>query len=134
MCPVCRKPLVVLEWDTVEVDYCLACQGIWLDAGELEILFGDEEACEGFLAAGGDASPRAHGEKRRRCPACDATMVKALTGGKEPVLYDRCHRGHGLWFDRGELQEVLRHGVGSNRVDTFLRGMFDGEEAKSAER
>ena len=42
-CPVCKdSAMIVLEMDEVEVDYCTECEGIWLDAGELEILLGDE--------------------------------------------------------------------------------------------
>lgn len=34
-CPVCRDAMVVFERDEVEIDHCLGCRGIWLDAGEL---------------------------------------------------------------------------------------------------
>ena len=50
-CPVCKVPMVVLEWDAVEVDFCTGCRGIWLDAGEIELLYGDAEACAAFLSA-----------------------------------------------------------------------------------
>ena len=50
-CPVCSEPMIVLEYDRVEVDYCVSCQGLWLDAGELELLFGDESACAAYLAS-----------------------------------------------------------------------------------
>ncbi|MGB9693090.1 MAG: zf-TFIIB domain-containing protein, partial [Candidatus Sumerlaeaceae bacterium] len=41
VCPVCDKPMVTLEWKGVEIDYCLACQGVWLDRGELQNIVGD---------------------------------------------------------------------------------------------
>ena len=44
-CPVCKEPMLIIEHEAVEVDCCAACGGIWLDAGELELLFGDAEAC-----------------------------------------------------------------------------------------
>ena len=38
-CPVCKnEPMIVLELNDVEIDYCLSCKGIWLDTGELELL------------------------------------------------------------------------------------------------
>ena len=40
-CPVCKSAMIVLELDEVEIDYCTDCQGIWLDAGELELLLED---------------------------------------------------------------------------------------------
>ena len=30
-------------------------------------------------------------------------------GDESPVALDRCPRGHGLWFDQGELKAVIQH-------------------------
>lgn len=128
-CPVCKEAMAVLEWEAVEVDFCPACQGIWLDGGELELLYGDEEACAAFLSEG-DAS-KAPREKARRCPMCRKKMEKGHTGGKAPVTYDRCPRGHGLWFDQGELQEILKHSAtfgDSGRMAAFLGEVFGASE------
>jgi Zn-finger nucleic acid-binding protein len=122
-CPACRQPLVVLEYDKLEVDYCASCRGVWLDAGELELLYGDEQACETFLEAGGVVKSRS----RRGCPQCGARMEERNTGGAPPVTYERCRRGHGLWFDRGELSSVLAHGHPRDceeRMVQYLREVF----------
>ena len=37
-CPRCGKALVAVEHQGVTVDQCPACQGVWLDRGELEAL------------------------------------------------------------------------------------------------
>ena len=133
-CPACTEPLIVLEYDQVEVDYCVACQGIWLDAGELELLFGDRAITDGFLQAG---DPKAAvGEKPRPCPICDKAMAKRVTGGGNPVVYDQCAQGHGLWFDCGELQTVLKHGsnaAGGEAVGAWLREMFPETAADAGE-
>jgi len=126
-CPVCKEPLVVLEYDSVEVDYCFACDGVWLDAGELRLLFGDARQCDAFLNGGTphERSP----EKPRRCPICRKKMAKAVTRGDHPVTYDLCARGDGLWFDKGELARVLAHGVahhGGDKVAEHLREIFGG--------
>ncbi len=34
-CPKCGQKLVTEECDSVEVDVCPSCKGVWLDAGEL---------------------------------------------------------------------------------------------------
>ncbi len=125
-CPACKHPMMALEYDAVEVDYCGACKGVWLDAGELELLFGDvAESHVAFLSGGDIAAARA--EKRRRCPICRAKMTKEATHSEPPVVYDRCPRGDGLWFDQGELEQVLAHGhphAGGERVTAFLREVF----------
>ena len=33
--------MLVLELQQIEIDYCQECEGIWLDAGELELLLDD---------------------------------------------------------------------------------------------
>lgn len=37
-CPKCGMDLQTLNKGSVEVDTCFNCQGLWLDAGELETL------------------------------------------------------------------------------------------------
>lgn len=131
-CPVCKEAMIVLEYESVEVDYCVACKGIWLDAGEIELLFGDEEACAAFLTIGGPAD--AKGEKPRRCPMCNAKMTKEATESEPPVLFDNCPYGDGLWFDKGELQQILSHtqAFGSNQeVAGLLKNIFVEEPDKA---
>ncbi len=127
LCPTCRKePLIVLEYEDVEVDYCAACKGVWLDAGELQSLFGDADACADFLSVGSEIA-RPRGEKARRCPICDRRMQKETTEGVAPVLFDHCSAKHGMWLDRGELATILAHAEaldGGNRVSAHLRRVF----------
>ncbi len=41
-CPKCGADLSVEHFREVEIDRCGECQGVWLDAGELEKLAGGE--------------------------------------------------------------------------------------------
>ena len=66
-------------------------------------------------------------ETPRKCPICDKKMAKILVGPSEtPVRIDRCRRSHGLWFDRGELEDILRRGKfdEESRVLRLLADMF----------
>ena len=130
-CPVCKEPMIVLEYQKVEVDYCVKCQGIWLDAGEIELLFGDAKACADFLTIGSPAD--AKGEKPRKCPICNAKMTKESTESNPPIIFDNCPNGDGMWFDKGELLDVLKHGACFDKdcqIPAFLRGMFSNEGTK----
>ncbi|HNR34000.1 MAG TPA: zf-TFIIB domain-containing protein [Candidatus Hydrogenedentes bacterium] len=121
-CPACEEPMMALEYDAVEVDYCGACGGVWLDAGELELLLGARENVTAFMR-GGAIRP----EKPRRCPICGVKMVKEATSGEPAVTYDSCPSGDGLWFDRGELDQVLarsRPEADGECVAAFLREIF----------
>lgn len=126
-CPACKNALVVLEYASVELDYCLACAGIWLDAEELGLLYGEASLPAAFLDSG---APPPKGEKPRPCPECGRKMEKRVTGGAHPVCYDRCPAGEGLWFDHGELPTVLAHGnelPGGGPVVAWLREMFPAD-------
>ena len=106
-CPVCEKAaMIVLELDEVEVDYCLDCNGIWLDAGELELLLADSQKAVKLLQS--FKTVKSTGEQSRKCPICLKKMQKVQVGQTDkPLLIDRCPKEHGLWFDKGELQDIL---------------------------
>ena len=124
-CPVCKNVMITLQLEEVEVDYCLDCRGIWLDAGELEELLGDTQQAKDLLASFKKA--RYCTEKARKCPICLKKMEKILAGpGKSAKLIDRCRRGDGLWFDKGELEDVLAMGSfdKEGKVRKLLTDMF----------
>jgi len=113
-CPVCKEGMVVLELNEVEVDFCLVCKGIWLDEGEKEK----------FLAA--FEVDRDTEEKGRKCPICRKRMVKVLCGEEKKIRIDKCKKEHGIWFDEGELEEVIKAGSGpeGQKVLELLKDMF----------
>ena len=41
-CPKCGEPLKARSFQKIEIDQCTACNGIWLDAGEMEQVAGKE--------------------------------------------------------------------------------------------
>ena len=109
-CPVCRLEQVIVEFEGVELDLCIDGCGIWFDKDELQQLFDvagipqalhDLEERLTFL-------PRGAGGPERRCPRCRGKMRHvAAPGSASDIILDRCRRGHGLWFDKGELEEIL---------------------------
>jgi Zn-finger nucleic acid-binding protein len=124
-CPVCKNAMITLELAEVEIDHCTGCGGIWLDAGELEMLLGEAEQAKQLL----DSFKVSTGstEKPRRCPICDKKMRKIIVGSTGPLLLiDKCRRGDGLWFDRGELQDILDRAQldKDNKIQRLLADMF----------
>lgn len=107
MCPNCREPLVVIELAGIELDRCVVCQGTWLDAGEIEQVVALAGVAPGQLSAALHAAGGGRRD-RRRCPRCNRRMWVIDLGDQPRVPVDRCPRGHGLWFDRGEVQAVVR--------------------------
>ncbi len=98
--------MITLELEDVEIDYCTDCGGIWLDAGELELLLNEPDKAKGLLDSFRIDSES--DERIRKCPICDKKMQKIVIGSSKPVLLiDKCRRGDGLWFDKGELQDIF---------------------------
>lgn len=127
-CPVCKSAMITFELDDVEVDYCLDCRGIWLDAGELQMLLGDQSLTDQVMNSFRRA--RDCKEKLRRCPICRKKMHKMLVGdGETAKLIDMCRKSDGLWFDHGELTEILQFGSfdNGNRIKGLLSEMFAGD-------
>lgn len=122
-CPLCKtEQMIVLELQEVEIDHCFKCKGIWLDAGELELLMGSDLQSRNFLEG---FLPATHcSENKFKCPICDKKMEKIIVG--ENIIIDRCRNGHGLWFDEGELEQVISAGSFGKEmiVLNILREMF----------
>lgn len=108
-CPSCSQPLVVLEFENIELDHCLSCGGVWLDAGELELIL------RGAAGAGDDGLVRGGERGARRCPMCRVKMSAAKLA-RSGVEVDYCPRQHGLWLDKGELEQILAVEAGDARI------------------
>ena len=124
-CPFCENAMITLELADIEIDYCGECEGIWLDAGELELLLGGQPQAKGLIDS--FKTEKNSTEKPRKCPICSKKMQKIIVGSVEPkLLIDRCPKADGLWFDRGELKNILEAGSfdEENKVANLLKDMF----------
>jgi hypothetical protein len=121
--------MITLELDDVEIDYCTGCSGIWLDAGELEVLLGEPGRAKSLLDAFKVDSRGT--EKARKCPICDKKMQKIIVGSSAPPLrIDKCGRGDGLWFDKGELRDIFERAQldRDSKILKLLTNMFGRDQ------
>jgi len=133
-CPACSNLMIVVEHENIELDYCTDCSGVWFDAGELELLLETMELEGSSLSLDSIlTSPEAKSsEKKRKCPICRQKMKKATAGHEPEVLIDACPRGDGLWFDKGEVGQLITQlpdkpsekADSQGRVITFLGEVF----------
>jgi uncharacterized protein len=127
-CPVDKSDMIVVEHHRIELDFCLNCSGVWFDSGELDLLISALKAQGASLAGNDLLSPRkaSVSEARRKCPICRKNMEKVWIGKEQKVLIDICPAGDGLWFDGGELHQVLQQmaAPGSKDVISFLGEAF----------
>jgi Zn-finger nucleic acid-binding protein len=47
-------------------------------------------------------------EGKRKCPLCRKKMRKVAIGKEPEVILDACPREEGLWFDGGEVGQVIK--------------------------
>ncbi|MBP1628989.1 MAG: hypothetical protein H6Q00_3464 [Holophagaceae bacterium] len=116
-CPKCGRKLLEFSYQTLRLDQCSGCDGIWLDPGELEVverlrpeaIFSLELEDKWARAREEEAglSPGELEERRRqahmRCPGCGAHLAEAEDRG---IHVDRCTQCGGVWLDAGELDRV----------------------------
>lgn len=125
ICPACRQEMVILEYKGIELDFCLECRGCWLDSGELGLIVsGVPEAPQDL--------PIPEKKGKRRCPRCGVRMHVGRPADA-PIELDACPRGHGIWFDRGELVQLVKlraAGGSAEALANFCREVF-GEDRKS---
>jgi len=129
--------MIVVEHHKIELDYCTSCRGVWFDAGELELLLESAglEGVEPLLAGLASSTEADSKEKKRKCPICIRKMKKVLVGQKPEILLDICPQGDGIWFDGGELAQMVGQLAGKagektspqQEILAFLQEVFKTE-------
>lgn len=120
-CPGCQSRLVRRRYVDWSIDECDSCGGVFVESGTLDGLLAAREAPDHGLRLAlpkPSARPATRQEPRPaylKCPDCGTLMTRRNFGGISRVMIDVC-RGHGVWFDAGELSEVLAF-VGRGGLD-----------------
>ena len=104
-CPKCRSDMVQIDVQGTEVDRCSVCNGIWLDAGEIEAL------CNKEAAAIVDTGNASQGKDynvidQYRCPRCGGEMSRTVDEQQRHIWYETCNDCSGSFFDAGELLDL----------------------------
>jgi len=127
--------MIVVEYRNIELDYCNSCRGVWFDSGELELLLKSQGLEEPKALFDGilNSQEAASSEKKRKCPICGRKMKKTEIGGQPEILIDVCRDKHGLWFDGGEVAQLIKRLAGEHppkrdskgQVISFLEEVFE---------
>ena len=130
--------MIVVEHNKIELDYCSACEGVWFDSGELELLLESMnlEDTTDFLNDVLNSPEARSAEKKRKCPICNQKMRKVNIDQQAELLIDVCKQGEGLWLDGGEMHHLIqlltKASVGKSdsqqQVIRFLGEVFEAQE------
>lgn len=106
-CPRCSARLQARKYADLDVDECDQCGGMFLAPTMLDRIVREHDRPEGIRLALPKRAYRRETEVQYvRCPRCDVTMNRRMFGRMSGVVVDIC-REHGVWFDGGELNEVV---------------------------
>jgi Zn-finger nucleic acid-binding protein len=129
--------MIVFEYQDIELDYCVNCHGAWFDHGELELLLksANLECSQLHLDEAVNLPEAKTAERKRKCPICNSKMRKSGIVPGADVLIDVCRRGHGLWLDGGEINQLIRQIAAvpmgtddaQNKVFSFIVDMFHAQ-------
>ena len=131
-CPNCKKEMLVLEFELLEIDYCLECGGVWLDSGELALIGRRAGALHGDLLAAMESGQGQTQQARpkRCCPLCRKPFLEVRAPRRRDVRVEKCPRNDGLWFEAGALQQVIR-AAGAETGNVFARFLADLDARRS---
>ncbi len=113
-CPKDKNLLINRIYEAeIEIDECPECQGIWLDAGELEKIqetiendYSDELKRIPDDISGAFRMAQTQQEGIRECPKCSKPLNKKEYGYCSQIAIDVCASCQGVWLDKKEIKEL----------------------------
>ncbi len=111
-CPRCRVPMESVAVGEAMLRECAQCSGLWVDVASFEQVCARREQQAAVLGSASFAPSPAvqdHAEGRVRyvpCPECAQLMNRVNFARCSGVVVDVC-KGHGTWFDRDELRQIV---------------------------
>lgn len=132
LCPKDKTAMRQFKANTLYVDMCPVCNGVWFDGGELgRITQGFEigKFPDLFEKWKGELQKRERRvdfwkESLRKCPKDYSTMKKHFYAGDTDVGIDNCTLCNGFWIDGGELQQIWEYNRPSPNKDIIASGLY----------
>ena len=120
-CPKCSAAMEKVQYQSIEVDRCTDCRGIWFDMLEqehLKALEGSEEIDIGDPKVGKESNI----VDQIDCPVCDARMIRMVDGRQPHLWFESCTVCYGVFFDAGEFRDYKQENI----LD-FFKDLFSQE-------
>ncbi|HLE01461.1 MAG TPA: zf-TFIIB domain-containing protein [Bdellovibrionota bacterium] len=121
-CPRCERQKLDSEtYESVTVDRCPRCNGLWIDQDELGTILNSREkkfSKELISEAISKAAPGISEAESQtvsspvrlpKCPRCEHSLRLLNYNYSSGIIVDTCSEGHGIWFDRAELEKLQAH-------------------------
>ncbi len=124
-CPKCQHGMEEVTYESITIDRCTHCQGLWFDEDEAHRLkksYGSEALDLGNVSEGVKWDSHAD----INCPRCGKEMSKTADPKQQHIWYEICNE-HGMFMDAGEFADFKHESL----LD-FFRGLIKGNREKIA--
>jgi Zn-finger nucleic acid-binding protein len=134
-CPRCRALMESVVVGPTTLRECAECGGLWVDVESFEKICADREQQAAVLGSASvvpKGAVDASREGRVRyvpCPQCKQLMNRVNFARCSGVVVDVC-KGHGTWFDRDELRQIVEFIRGGGLVASRAKEKMQLEEER----
>ena len=121
ICPKCESEMEKIVFQTIEIDRCRNCKGIWFDSleyEELKKIRASEQLDNGSPTDG----KKFNKIDRINCPKCRTLMIKMVDKDQPHISYESCSVCYGAFYDAGEFKESLNPGFLKKVKNMFFKG------------
>lgn len=133
ICPNCKNELKKTVFESYTISYCKKCKGMWIDSFTFENIKNYESPFGQIININlwKEAENKTVEKSEKKCPQCLKNMAK-IKYGDSNVFLEICKDCKGIWFDRGELEKVIKY-IEETIDNETIKKLFEelGEEIKN---
>lgn len=101
-CPKCDGKMREMElMESITIDMCPKCRGIWYDKGEV----GFQQELERDIPELENVQ-KTKRPTENKCPRCGAKLEEMRYSTASDLMIDRCPACEGIFLDKGELRKI----------------------------
>ena len=129
-CSECNLYMDLVTLNTFDVNWCYSCNGVWIGEKTLYEILSKTEPPKTYLL---NELAKSEGNiSERDCPNCKKT--KMLYKLLDRVEIDYCNECKGIYFDKGELEQIAPtvHKAAKHDIDYDYSwdGLFDDQKPR----
>jgi Zn-finger nucleic acid-binding protein len=104
-CPKCHANMAKVTFQSVEVDRCEGCGGIWFDILEREDLKAMKGADEAIDTGSVKKGQKMDAVRKVHCPHCHTGMISLHVPDQPHIVIEQCNVCNGVFMDAGEFRD-----------------------------
>ncbi|MFT5444746.1 MAG: Zn-finger nucleic acid-binding protein [Myxococcota bacterium] len=142
-CPCCGCLMAVRGLIGITLNECGQCNGLWVPGNKFDALVSSaidaRNKQRDAVGLGGEprvkgANPFSWKVEYRKCPECEAFMLRQNFRKTSGVIIDSC-REHGSWLDADELEQIAGFIMSGGRpaADEFLASQKENDKKSRVE-